>query len=49
MSLTKEELEEIYETVDSIPFSKTKRNIHRDFSDGVMMSELLHYYFPKLV
>lgn len=35
--------------VDSIPFSRPKRNIHRDFSDGCMMAELLHYYFPKYV
>jgi hypothetical protein len=35
--------------VDSIPFSRPKRNIHRDFSDGCMMAELLHNHFPRMV
>ena len=35
--------------VDSIPFSRTKKNISRDFSDGVMMAELIHHYRPKVV
>jgi ribosomal protein L12E/L44/L45/RPP1/RPP2 len=35
--------------VDSIPFSRAKKNIHRDFADGVMMAELIHHYSPKLV
>lgn len=47
--LAREDLERIYELVDSIPFSRPKRNIHRDFSDGCMMAELLHFYFPKMV
>lgn len=35
--------------VDGIPFSRTKKNINRDFSDGVMMAELIAHYRPKLV
>jgi hypothetical protein len=35
--------------VDSIPFSRVKRNINRDFADGVMMAELLYHYNPKLI
>jgi hypothetical protein len=35
--------------VDTIPFSRAKKNIHRDFSDGVMMAELIFHYNPKLV
>lgn len=35
--------------VDSIPLSRPKKNIHRDFSDGVMMAELIHHYNQKLV
>jgi hypothetical protein len=33
---TKEELElmELYEWIDEIPLSRTKKNINRDFSDG---------------
>ena len=28
------EIEQIYEWVDSIPLSRVKKNISRDFSDG---------------
>ena len=35
--------------VDSIPFSRAKKNINRDFSDAVMMAELIYHYFPKRV
>lgn len=35
--------------VDNIPFSRAKRNIGRDFADGLMMAELIYYYKPKLV
>lgn len=35
--------------VDSIPFSRQKKNISRDFADGVMMAELIHHYNPKIV
>jgi hypothetical protein len=32
------ELKQVYEMVDSIQFSRPKKNISRDFSDGVMMA-----------
>ena len=35
--------------VDNIPFSRVKKNISRDFSDGVMMAEVINYYQPKAV
>ena len=35
--------------VDEIPLSRPKRSITRDFSDGVLMAEVVHHYFPKLV
>ena len=35
--------------VDSIPFSRPKKNIHRDFSDGVLLAELIYHYDPKIV
>lgn len=42
-------LEEIYTWIEHIPFSKPKRNIARDFSDGVFMAELLKRYYPRYV
>lgn len=46
---TEEELQAIYEWVDSVPLSRPKKSIARDFADGVLMAELVHHYFPKLV
>ena len=45
--MSDENLQEIYTWVDSVHLSRPKRNITRDFSDGVMMAEILHHYFPK--
>lgn len=39
----------IYNWVDEIPLSRPKRNISRDFADGVLMAEIVNNYFPKLV
>jgi hypothetical protein len=35
--------------VDNIPFTRSKKNITRDFSDGVMMAELIYHYQPNKV
>ncbi|XP_014206922.1 sperm flagellar protein 1-like [Copidosoma floridanum] len=42
-------LREIYMWLDEIPLSRPKRNIARDFSDGVLMAEILKRYYPKYV
>lgn len=47
--LGEQELEELYTWIDGIPLSRPKRNIARDFSDGVLVAELVHHYFPKEV
>ena len=39
----------IYEWVDNIPLSKPKKNISRDFSDGVLLAEIVKYHIPRLV
>ncbi|XP_030048412.1 sperm flagellar protein 1 [Microcaecilia unicolor] len=44
-----ENLQELYTWVDTIPLSRPKRNITRDFSDGVLTAEVVKYYFPRLV
>ena len=36
--LSDEELQQVYTWVDSLTLSRPKRNIHRDFSDGVLMA-----------
>lgn len=47
--LTDEQLRSIYAWIDAIPLSRPKRNIARDFSDGVMLAEVVAAYFPELV
>lgn len=47
--LTDEQLRALYAWIDAIPLSRPKRNITRDFSDGVMMAEVIAAYFPQLV
>ncbi|XP_063315849.1 sperm flagellar protein 1 [Pelobates fuscus] len=44
-----ETLHELYTWVDKIPLSRPKKNISRDFSDGVLTAELVKFHFPKLV
>lgn len=43
------QVEDLYAWVDSVPLSRPKRNIARDFSDGVLMAEILSHFYPKLV
>jgi hypothetical protein len=39
----------LYSWVDEVPLSRPKRNIARDFSDGVLVAELVAHYFPSMV
>lgn len=47
--LSEEELNQIYNWIDEIPLSRPKKNISRDFADGVLMAEVVHHFAPKLV
>jgi hypothetical protein len=47
--MNEQQLAEVYEMVDIVPFSRQKKNIARDFSDGSMMAELIAHYYPKKV
>ena len=42
-------MQAIYNWVDEIPLSRPKRNIARDFSDGVLLAEIVKHSLPKLV
>lgn len=48
-AMDEEELQLLYTWVDDIPLSRPKKNIARDFSDGVLMAEIVKHFFPKLV
>eukprot|EP00758_Cryptobia_borreli_P010020 Tbor_TRINITY_DN5529_c1_g14::TRINITY_DN5529_c1_g14_i1::g.12968::m.12968 len=47
--LSEEDLHDLYLWVDSIPISRPKRNIARDFSDGSCVAEIVKHFFSKLV
>ena len=44
-----DQLQEVYMWVDEIPLSRPKKNIHRDFSDGVLVAEIIHHHYPHLI
>jgi len=47
--LSEDDLNNIYNWVDEVPLSRPKKNIARDFADGVLVAEIVHYYLPRLV
>lgn len=47
--LDEEEIQSIYEWVDSIPLTRPKRNITRDFADGVPLAEAIKHFIPGIV
>lgn len=44
--LSEEELNSIYNWVDEVPLSRPKKNIARDFSDGVLTAEIIAHFLP---
>ena len=48
-SLNEDEVREVYEWVDTFNLSKIKRNISRDFADGVVLLEILKDFYPSNV
>eukprot|EP00892_Ulva_mutabilis_P010927 jgi/Ulvmu1/8206/UM041_0015.1 len=47
MDVDEAELQDLYSWVDDIPLSRPKRNIARDFSDAVLVAEVVQYFFPR--
>ena len=47
--ISDEDLLDLYEWIDSIPLSREKKNIARDFCDGVLTAEIMKHYYPKMV
>lgn len=43
------EVENLYHWLDRIPLSRPKKNIVKDFSDGVLVAEIIAHYLPKMV
>ncbi|PVD30448.1 hypothetical protein C0Q70_09714 [Pomacea canaliculata] len=43
------ELENLYQWLDRVPLTRPKKNLAKDFSDGVLVAEVIKYYFPRMV
>lgn len=43
------ELENLYQWIDRIPLTRPKTDLAKDFSDGVLVAEMIKYYFPRMV
>ncbi|KAL4232001.1 Sperm flagellar protein 1 [Mactra antiquata] len=43
------EVESLYSWIDRIPLSRPKKNISKDFADGVLCAEVVKHYFPRMV
>lgn len=46
---SEEELQDLLTWIDAIPLSRRKKNLPRDFSDAVLMAEVVAHFFPRLV
>ncbi|XP_032541103.1 sperm flagellar protein 1 [Chiroxiphia lanceolata] len=42
-------LQALYRWLDTVPLSRPRRNIARDFSDGVLAAEVVKFFFPAMV
>ena len=49
MELNDDTLEELYEWIDSIPLSRQKKRIERDFSDGYCVGEIIRHFLPQYI
>ncbi|CAF3830339.1 unnamed protein product [Rotaria sp. Silwood1] len=49
MELDETLLEDLYIWIDSLPLSRPKKRIERDFADGLLIAEIIRYYLPDLI
>uniref|UniRef100_A0A8B9SLZ6 Sperm flagellar 1 n=1 Tax=Anas platyrhynchos TaxID=8839 RepID=A0A8B9SLZ6_ANAPL len=42
-------LRALYGWLDTLPLSRPRRNVARDFSDGVLAAEVVKFFFPAMV
>eukprot|EP00116_Pleurobrachia_bachei_P003543 sb/3463805/ len=47
--MDEEAIQQLYSWIDEITLSRPKRNITRDFSDGVLAAEIVGHFLPDLV
>lgn len=44
-----DDLQRLYNWVDEIPLSRPKKNISRDFQDGVLFAEVINHHLPRII
>ena len=47
--LTEDDKQIVYNWIDEVPLSRPKKNITRDFSDGVLLAEVIKHFLPKVI
>ncbi|XP_039271984.1 sperm flagellar protein 1-like isoform X2 [Styela clava] len=47
--LSEVELQKLYSWIDVIPLSRKKKSVARDFSDGILVAEVVRHFIPRLV
>jgi len=47
--LDEDAMKSLLKWIDSIPLSRPKKSLARDFSDGVLAAEVIKHYFPRMV
>jgi hypothetical protein len=47
--LNDQDIHILYSWIDKVKFSRAKKNLTRDFSDGVACAELIHHFLPKII
>ena len=47
--MDEDELDDLYNWVDKFNLSRPKRNLARDFSDGLLVGEIINQRFPGMV
>lgn len=48
-ALSEEDIQSLFMWIDEIPLSRPKKNLTRDFADGVLTAEVVKHFVPKLV
>lgn len=47
--LNEGDIQKLYSWIDMIPMSRKKKSIARDFSDGLLVAEIIKHFIPRLV
>lgn len=47
--LSDDDLQKLYSWIDQIPLTRKKKSVSRDFSDGILVAEIVKHFIPRLV